>query len=313
MHSRWYNVAVVALWLSTMAWLVGNKVLPSILVGDPPSYPAILEAQKNEPPVGWSIWWQEHRLGWAVSATSTLPEELTEVRSKVRFDKLPLREMSPEWLRGMLPADQLGGRLRLESDTVLDFDPLGRLSRFESSMDFPPWSAARGPPGPKQSLLKIRGTIDGPSLDLWFRVGDLTPYQWKLDVPRNALLQDSLSPQSRLPGLREGQSWTMQTYGPLRPPTSPTEILHARVEARMKLMWNTQTKNTWLVVYRGDPGSAPESGNSIRGKLWVCQEDGAILKQEWAILGSVLTFVRLADDEAAGLAKKLAASDEVRP
>jgi len=312
-HSRWYNIAVIALWLSTMAWLVGNKVLPSILVGDPPSYPAILEAQRNEPPVGWSISWQEHRLGWAVSATSTLPDDLTEVRSKVHFDKLPLRDMSPEWLRGMLPADQLGGRLQLESDTVLNFDPLGRLSRFESSMDFPPWPAARGPAGPQQSLLKIRGTIDGASLDLWIRVGDLTPYQWKLDVPRNALLQDSLSPQSRLPGLREGQSWTMQTYSPLRPPTDPTEILHARVETRMQLTWNNQAKKTWLVVYRGDPGSAPESESSVRGKLWVCREDGAILKQEWAILGAVLTFERLSDEKAAGLAKKLAVRDEGPP
>ena len=113
MHSRWYNIAVVALWLWTMAWLVGNKVLPSVLVGDPPSYLAILDAQRNEPPVGWSISLENRRLGWAVSSTSTLPDELTEVRSKVRFDKLPLRALSPEWLRGMLPADQLDARLQL--------------------------------------------------------------------------------------------------------------------------------------------------------------------------------------------------------
>ncbi len=79
----------------------------------------------------------------------------------------------------------------------------------------------------------------------------------------------------------------------------------------MPLMWNGQTKSTWLVVYRGDPGTAPESGNSVRGKLWVCQEDGAILKQEWAILGSVLTFVRMSDEKGAGLAKKLAVGNEV--
>ena len=36
MYSRWSNVAVVILWLSAMGWLMAEKVLPPLLIGEPP-------------------------------------------------------------------------------------------------------------------------------------------------------------------------------------------------------------------------------------------------------------------------------------
>ena len=45
MYSRWFNAAVVVLWLATMSWLVTEKVLPPLLVGEPPSYHQVIEAQ----------------------------------------------------------------------------------------------------------------------------------------------------------------------------------------------------------------------------------------------------------------------------
>ena len=49
MHSRWYSVAVVLLWLATMGWLVSQKVLPSLVIGEPPDYQAILAVQRGAP------------------------------------------------------------------------------------------------------------------------------------------------------------------------------------------------------------------------------------------------------------------------
>ena len=65
MSSRWFNTAVVVLWLATMSWLVKEKVLPPLLIGEPPSYPEIIEAQNREPPVGWEVFLdgRRHRLG----------------------------------------------------------------------------------------------------------------------------------------------------------------------------------------------------------------------------------------------------------
>ena len=132
----------------------------------------------------------------------------------------------PDWLRLMVPPI---GRQRLnvpvESRSSLVFDPLGKLSRFESSVRL----------DVQDPFVKMRGTVDGAKMALWLRVGDIQPFETDVPVPRDAMLGDTLSPQSRLPGLREGQSWTVESYSPLRPPTSPKEILYAAVESRTPL------------------------------------------------------------------------------
>jgi hypothetical protein len=283
------------LWVASMGWLVTTKVVPSLLVGDPPSYPTILAAQRSDPPVGWKMSWDDRRLGWAVSSTSLVAQGLTEVRSRVHFENLPLDEMLPDWLRALLPPF---GRQRLhvpmDSRSMLVFDPLGRLSRFESSVAFES----------QEPFVKMRGTVDGAKMALWIRVGDLKPYETEVAVPRDAMLGDTLSPQSRLPGLREGQAWTVESYGPLRPPSSPKEILCATVESRVPLIWNGQAVDTLLVVYRSDPGAAIGSAGSPRGKVWV-RGDGTVLKQQVMVFHSTLTFVRLPERESAGLAATL--------
>jgi len=285
-----------------MTWLVYRKVLPPMLVGDPPSQAEILAAQKQEPTVGWSIWWKDRRLGWAVSRTRPLEDGLTEVRSRVHFDKLPLREMLPAGLQALLPArDPLMEIPPGEATSLLVFDPMGGLSQFVSSIGF----------DPKQDLVKFRGLIDGAEMTLQVRYGEAAPEDIKMRVPRKIVLSDSFSPQSRMPDLSEGQTWTVESYSPLRPRDSATEILQARVETRTRLTWHGQTAAVWLVVFRGDPG-AVQSGNGARGKLWV-RDDGTVLKQEMTVLGSTLTFERLPAARAAALAEKLGSDPLERP
>jgi hypothetical protein len=271
---------------------VTTKVAPSLLVGEPPSYPTILAAQRTEPPVGWAILWNDRRLGWALSSTKPLPQAITEVRSLVHFDDLPLDELVPDWLRVMVPPV---GRQRIqvpvESRSSLVFDPLGSLSRFESSVRL----------DVQQPFVKMRGTVDGPKMALWLRVGDVQPFETEVAVPRDAMLGDTLSPLSRLPGLREGQSWTVESYSPLRPPNSPKEILCAAVESRVPLTWGGRTVDTFLVVYRTDAGAAVGSAGGPRGKLWV-RRDGMVLKQQMMIFRSTLTFLRMGEEEAESLA-----------
>jgi hypothetical protein len=299
MYPRWFNLAVVTLWLSSMGWLMTTKVLPSLLVGEPPSYPTILAAQRVEPPVGWAILWNDRRLGWAVTATKPLPQAVTEVRSLVHFDELPIDELIPDWLRTMVPPV---GRERfqvpVQSQSSLVFDPLGRLSRFESSVRL----------DVQEPFVKMRGSVEGAKMDLWLRVGDLPPFEAEVAVPRDALLGDTLSPQSRLPGLREGQSWTVESYSPLRPPNSPKEILYANVESRAPLTWNGRTANTFLVVYRTDAAEAVGGTGATRGKLWV-RPDGTVLKQQMMIFRSSVTFLRMGEQEAAPLVARVDMDD----
>jgi hypothetical protein len=296
MHRRWYSVSVVLLWLTTMGWLVKQKVLPSLVMGEPPDYQAILAVQRDSPPIGWHMHWDDRKkLGWAVTSTSLVANGLTEVRSHIHFAELPLHEIIPELLERVLqPLGTRGEKLRMDVCTTLTFDPLQRLSQFESIIRFQP----------KVNAIKLRGRIEGAKLLLSLHCGEGPPAELNLDAPRNTIVNDGLSPQGYLPRLRKGQRWTVEAYSPLRSATSPREILHATVEARMPLDWHGRVVDTWLVVYRSDPGSALGSAGNECGRLWVNTRDGTVLKQQVAVLRSTLTFVRTSNDEAALLAKK---------
>lgn len=296
MHSRWYIAGVVLLWLASMTWLVHEKMLHALLVGEPPSTRTVLEAQEGNPPVCWDMAWNGTRLGWAISATAPMERGLTESRSRVHFDRVPLSDVTPRWMHSLIqPLEQLGDQMAMEVDSILVFDPLGRLSRFESLLGFE---------GMDDDLIKVRGSIDEGKLTMSVHTGDFT-YDTETDFRDDVMLTDAFSPQARLPGLREGQTWTVDLYSPLRPPNKPMEILQAKVEGPQRTtLWDGRTVDALLVVYRTDPGSGSSQAKRERGRLWVAR-DGTVLKQEANILGSTLTFSRASDAAAADLAARV--------
>ena len=185
----------------------------------------------------------------------------------------------------------------------MDFDPLGRLSRFDTLISLP----GNGDTTVSQAntAVHMMGTIDGPKLALWIRIGGGKPSESSVSVPRNVMIRDAFSPQSRLPDLHEGQTWTVETYSPLQMPGNddPKEMLYAKVEGSARLNVGDQPVDTWVVVFRSDPGSSLGSRGNERGKLWVAK-DGRVLKQEAVIFDSKMTFLRQKDDKAAALARQ---------
>ncbi len=303
MHSRWFNAAVILLWLSSMGWLLVEKVLPPMLVGHPPSYRTILEAQQRDPLVGWMMRFDDRPLGWALSTTSSLPDDITEVRSWVHFDQLPLDDLTPGLLRALLRlVEQPVGNLEMYAKTMdaknaVLIDPLGRLSSFRSEVRVMPLD----------SLITMQGTIEGTQLKLEINAGGL-PYETERPIPRQSLLSDALSPQTQLPGIRPGQTWTVPVYSPLNL-NRPVEVLKATVEGTDPIVWNDRTVETLLVVYRSDPGYGLGGNDRPRGKLWV-RPDGTVLKQHVMIYNSTMTFIRLPDDRAAALKRKVERDEE---
>ncbi|MBN2476771.1 MAG: hypothetical protein JXB62_19330 [Pirellulales bacterium] len=296
MYSRWYNVAVVLLWLAAMSWLMVEKVLPPLQIGHPPSYGSILAAQGREPPVGWRMTFNGRPLGWALSTMAQLPTEITEIHSHVHFDELPLREMAPGWLGQLV--DEPVAHLGMEAHSALSIDPLGRLASFRSTLRI----------NPLHDAIKLQGNVDGNRLKLIVGTGGLT-YTTDVYLPPNALLGDALSPQTQLPGLRMGQSWTVPVYSPLRPPNSPIEVLQATVESRDRISWDGRTETAWLVVYRTDRGYGLGNDEKPRAKLWV-RQDGTVLKQQVVIFNSRMTFYRLPENEAAALAERVGTGED---
>ena len=290
MHGRWFNLAVVVLWLVTMTWLVQEKVLPGLLVGEPPNYQKILEARRTEPPVGWRLQWNHRPLGSAVSTTQRLPNHSTEIRGRVHFDELPLGELTPVWLRALVQLpDEPTTPLAADVRSVLTIDARGRPYRIESAFEFESL----------HEVIATTGTIEGAEMALEVHSRGLS-YQVNVPIDPEALLGDNLSPQTQLPGLREGQVWNMEVCSPLRYPNQPMEVLQAKVERLERLPWNDDMVSVWVVEYRDRSGYRPSSDKRLRGRLWV-RLDGMVLKQEMTLFDSTVTLTRMTEEESAQL------------
>jgi hypothetical protein len=290
MSSRWFNIAVVVLWATTMGWLVKEKVLPPLVVGDPPSYIEIVKAQNREPPVAWEVFLNGRRIGWALTETRRQKTDLTEIHGRAHFDTLPIAAVIPGWLQ---PLSRLIGKpvqdLQMDGRSELLIDPFGRLLRFESTVRLEPWN----------EMVSMRGMVEGGQLQFVVRSGELS-FNYEVPLPPKALLSDALSPQSCLPGLHVGQKWSVPIFNPLWPTTGPIEVIRATVEGTQPILWNGGIEDAWLVVYRRDLGSNPGESQKPQGSLWV-RRDGAVLRQEVVLSSSTIQFVRMSDREAASL------------
>jgi hypothetical protein len=290
MFSRTYTISVCLLWLTAMSWLMLEKVVPSLRIGEPPSYQTILEAQNRDRLVGWKLAYNERNLGWALSETKPQDNGIIEIRSRVHFENLPLSNVMHNWLRSISPSvDRSIEKLQMDSKNSLIFDPLGKLVRFDSTIRTDSIGEA----------VHIRGIIEGSKLKVNVD-SNFFSKETTIDMPQNAILDDALSPQTHLPNLCEGQTWTAPSFSPFNS-SGKMEILIATVESREPFTWNDEDIQTWCVVYRSDPGMGVSNSEKDRAKLWVGM-DGKVLKQRILILDSYMTFTRMATEEARILA-----------
>jgi hypothetical protein len=270
-----------------MSWLVSQKVLPSLRIGQPPSYTTILESQKKNPVVGWQLAFNGHDLGWALSETKQQENGMTEIKSRVHFNHLPLAELSTIMSRvfnRILEND--AAKIGLDTESSLLIDPLGKLVRFDSTLRV----------NELVDPVRIHGVVDGSQMEVSIDFKDFSTKK-EIYLPQNSLVGDALSPQSQLPNLCEGQTWTAPSFSPFRSASSPMEIQIAKVEGRELITWNEQIIDTWLVVYRNDPGQSFRNNQSPQDKLWVA-DDGRVLKQEAVIFDSTMTVTRMTDKES---------------
>ena len=298
MRFHLYRLAVLGLWLATMSWLVIYKILPPLLLGQPPIY-ASAAVDRNRPPTGWYLNLNNSRLGWALSETIRQPTDVTVIHSLVHFDGLPLDRLMPSYLWQFAPKSSLIAKgLETDVESKMLINPLDQLQSFDATVKFRPKSG--------QSLVHIEGNVDGDTLKLSFRAGDMPQQTWPLAMPENKI-RDSFSPETELRGLHLGQTWTIVTYNPLDLPTNPmdllshraaTKVLLARVEEKTSMLWNGKTEPVWLVVYRTETSQTPDDDRNVRNRIWV-RMDGTVIRQEVRVGGISLVFSRMADKAAA--------------
>lgn len=296
MGTRVFNTVVIALWLLTTGWLLVAKVLPPLMVGEPPNYRTIISAdeRKPQPPVCWSIRWNDRPLGWAANDIVHTPDAMTEFHGRVFLNDLPLIEMLPPLVSALVkPVFSQNEHIDLDARNRMSIDPLGRLTSFDTHVHI----------ASIRDAIRIEGNVEGSKLKLMFRLGDLSEPSERF-LPSDALVTDEFSPQAYLPGLRVGQIWTMPSYSPLRPSSDPMEILQATVERTEDIHWNGNTVEAHLVVYRADPGAGLMTVGETRGRLWV-RADGLVMRQEISVMNTKLLFTRLSTEKGARIAQVL--------
>ncbi|MFM7207849.1 MAG: hypothetical protein ACKO4T_14400 [Planctomycetaceae bacterium] len=279
---------VLVFWLVTSGWLVVTKVLPSLSPGSPPGHQALYTAGQRPIPVAWSVQWNERPVGWALATAERQTDGGLVVESRLRFERLPLDNVLPAW------AGLLVQRMRRDVATIsfsargrLEIDRAGQLTAFTSRVTLP---------GTNDDVF-LRGTVDDGDVNVCIVAGGMT-YETTRHLPSHVMIGDELSPQASIPGLHEGRRWTVPVYSPLRPGHSPIEILHADVGPEETLYWDDGLVRVHVVAYREDPSSHREP----RCRLWV-DLSGRVLKQEAAMFGARMTFLRRSDEAAARLAE----------
>ncbi|MGW8256370.1 MAG: hypothetical protein ACWGMZ_02675, partial [Thermoguttaceae bacterium] len=122
-----------------MTWLISQKVLPSLLLGQPPNYQTILEAQQKRPIGAWSLGLNAKQLGWALSTLVQEPSGLRKLRCRVHFDEVPLAELTSGFFHAIVRGiNHHVAKLKLDASSSVSIDPLGNLVRFDSELKLYP-------------------------------------------------------------------------------------------------------------------------------------------------------------------------------
>ena len=160
MNSRWFNISVFALWLTAMSWLVVVKILPSLVVGDPPDRRATLAAQAEDELVAYEVRWQEQPVGDALIRADRMASGATLIDGRIHFDHLPVRRLLPGKLLELLGLDRsVPEAIALDAKNQVLFHANGQVQRFDSTVAL----------APDVSTIRVEGFVAGDILILSIR------------------------------------------------------------------------------------------------------------------------------------------------
>jgi hypothetical protein len=288
MGNRVFVSAVVVLWLGSMSWLMVDKVLPSFYDGEPP----IAAGFEPNEPVAWKVFWSDRFVGNAASLRTPGPSGTTNLENRVQLHDVPLLDLLPPLMRQVVGDI---GRMKLDAYTKLEFDSLDNFAAFESRVSINDIS----------SLLTLQGRMQGAYLSLNVKLNTAQPYKVNVFISNEAALSEALFPDSKLPYMYPGRRWTEDVYSPFRSPSDPVDSVEVEVTGQESIEYGGATERVLRVEYRGSQGPGVPEEARLQAVAWVRPGDGLVLKQEVYINNSTLKFIRLPDDRAAEVGRKL--------
>ncbi len=288
------TVTALILALATIAnsWLFITRVLPALASDTPPGYQSIYASTKDTSTIAWMISLNDNTVGSALSIVEPSPSGTATVWSNLQLVDLPLNDLLPPWANTLLGAH--GGTLH----TSIELEAFGRMT-INSRGELRDFQSIVKVPGSQQTV-RLRGRITpGNKVTVSLHSGNLQ-YETTRHLPDNLSIRDELSPQATMPGISQGQHWTVPIYSPLRPSHKPIEILYASVAGHEALHFDDQLVNADIVNYR----STPNDHQPPRSRIWVAPH-GKVLQHESTILGAKLLFMRRTDTVTLSLASRL--------
>ena len=274
MPSRMACVAILLFWVYAAVELLRRDVLPDFWVTPPPDLRSIALAEEDTRPTQWELSVAEDSglkglrpVGRAVTESRRTADGGTELIGHVRFDS-----------GSLLKGTRFDGQRNesLEVSNRLEIDPSGNLRRFRAVV-----RSATG----SFELMTFDGVVKGRTIELKSRSviphpllnRTLTfPYE-----PRG-MIQNSIGPIDRLPGLQVGQRWVTRVVNPL---TGSAGDVKVEVTGKHAIQWDNNVVTTLEVVQHMAPFSA---------RTWV-RKDGLVLRQEVPFPFVKLILERLPD------------------
>lgn len=281
MANRIFISAVVVLWLSSMTWLVTERILPSITGG---GQPPITKAYEQGEAVAWRVIWRGNEVGKAASIQLKGVGGSTDLFNRVVLEEFPIMELAPSWLRATV--GKLG-HMTFDVMTRVEFDPLGKFSSFNSRISL----------NDMPSILRMSGRVEDSHLKLRVHARELS-HRTQIYLPNSETLSEALFPDAKLPYLHIGRSWQEKIYSPFSSPASPVELVEVEVVARETVEYEGDLCPVLRVEYKSLNSTGISSNSRLQGISWVDPKSGDVLRRDVYLGDSKLRFERLSKEEA---------------
>lgn len=260
MPNRFLSIAILIVWSLATGALFVRDVMPNLVIGPPPDLRSITMAEAaEERPVRWSILVAEdagainfRSVGRVITETRRQADGDVRVSSDAWFD-------AGEALKGTRLAASAQGNQRIQARGSYNVDSSGNLTGF--------WAAVRMDDSDTETVT-LNGRVRHDHLEVTSE-GPLPLMNWKktLRYEPRGIVQNSLGPLDRMPGLQVGQRWNSQVVSPL---TGMVENVKVEVVRKRIITWDSNPVSTLEVAT-----SLPW----ITARTWV-RGDGLVLRQE---------------------------------
>jgi len=287
MANRVFVSAVVVFWLSSMTWLVTERILPSFFSGQPP----ILQAYVDGEAVAWEVYWRGQVVGEAASIRLSGVGGSTDLYNRVVLKEFPVMELAPAWIR--MTVGNLG-KMSFDVKTRIEFDPLGKFASFNSRISL----------NDIASVLRISGRLEESYLKLKVHSSDFS-HSTRIFLPNSKALSEVLFPDAKMPYMHIGRSWQERVYSPFSSPANPVELVQVEVVSVETLEHRGEVRRVMRVVYQSMEGSGVPVHARNQGISWVDPKSGEVLRREIFLGGSKLRFERLSKEAALEAGLKL--------